>query len=368
MQADVVVIGSGIVGLAAAYAAYQRGHQVLVLDKDAACTGASVRNFGFVTVTGQSQSLTWNRAMLARNIWSEIAPQAGIETCQQGLWVLAQRPEAVRVLQELMAQPQGQQLQWHSAQQLRQWPSFRSADLLGGLYSPHELRFEALLAIAKLRKWLESLGVAFKTGVHAHFEPSLGLFANGEQVHFNHMLAAPGPDLVHWVPHWLQVQQIKICRLLMLRVQPPAGYVLPAPIMSDLSLVRYKGYTELKSSSPLLERLQSEQAEHLEHGIHLIVVQNPDGSLTVGDSHHYHQGQDPFVQHLTEQLILQEMQSVLKLPDYQVIERWVGFYPSGTSDAHLIELSDRAQLITVTSGTGMSTGFALAQEWAEKHL
>ena len=43
----------GNVGLAHALAAARRGLRVVVIDRDAQANGASVRNFGFVTVTGQ---------------------------------------------------------------------------------------------------------------------------------------------------------------------------------------------------------------------------------------------------------------------------------------------------------------------------
>jgi hypothetical protein len=56
--------------------------------------------------------------------------------------------------------------------------------------------------------------------------------------------------------------------------------------MTDLSLVRYLGYSELPEAAPLLARLRQEQPEYLAQGIHLISVQGADGGLVVGDSHH----------------------------------------------------------------------------------
>jgi glycine/D-amino acid oxidase-like deaminating enzyme len=60
---DIIIVGAGILGLAHALAAARRGLSVLVLDRDAQANGASVRNFGFVTVTGQQAGDCWRRAM-----------------------------------------------------------------------------------------------------------------------------------------------------------------------------------------------------------------------------------------------------------------------------------------------------------------
>jgi glycine/D-amino acid oxidase-like deaminating enzyme len=47
---DLAVVGAGILGLASALAGARRGLRVAVIDRDARANGASVRNFGFVTV------------------------------------------------------------------------------------------------------------------------------------------------------------------------------------------------------------------------------------------------------------------------------------------------------------------------------
>ena len=52
---DVAVVGAGICGLAHALAAARLGKSVVVVDRDAHANGASIRNFGFITVTGQQQ-------------------------------------------------------------------------------------------------------------------------------------------------------------------------------------------------------------------------------------------------------------------------------------------------------------------------
>src|SRR5580700_8842705 len=100
---DLAVVGAGILGLAAALAAARRGLRVIVIDRDAQANGASVRNFGFVTVSGQERGLMWARARRSRDVWREVAEAAGIPIVHTGLWMTARRPESVDVLEAFMA-------------------------------------------------------------------------------------------------------------------------------------------------------------------------------------------------------------------------------------------------------------------------
>lgn len=52
---DLAVVGGGIIGLAHAYMAAKAGKRVAVIEKDVRANGASIRNFGFITVTGQER-------------------------------------------------------------------------------------------------------------------------------------------------------------------------------------------------------------------------------------------------------------------------------------------------------------------------
>jgi glycine/D-amino acid oxidase-like deaminating enzyme len=76
---DLVVVGAGIIGMATAWTARQRGLRVAVVERHAKAIGASVRNFGFITVTGQRRGEHWKRAYDTAAIWREVAPKAGIE-------------------------------------------------------------------------------------------------------------------------------------------------------------------------------------------------------------------------------------------------------------------------------------------------
>jgi hypothetical protein len=48
-----------------------------------------------------------------------------------------------------------------------------------------------------------------------------------------------------------------------------------------------------------------------------------------------------------------------------VTERWIGIYPSGPEDMFTEDLGPGLRLVSVTSGTGASTAFGIAEETLE---
>ncbi|CAH0173582.1 hypothetical protein ROS9278_01263 [Roseomonas sp. CECT 9278] len=358
-----IIVGAGIVGLAHALHAARAGQRVLVLDRDAQANGASIRNFGFVTVTGQGVRDTWRRARRARDIWAEVAPLAGIGIQHRGLLMCARRPEAVAVIEDFAASPMGEGCRvLRGAELAAHGPPLRADGVIAALHSPHELRVESRDAIPRLATWIEGgLGVAFGRQVAVRgvaegiVETTAGCF------HAPRIVVCPGPDLATLFPDSFARRGVTLCKLHMLRLADP-GWRLPAAVMSDLGLDRYRGYADCAALPALRARLQAEQAEEIANGVHLIVVQSDDGSLVVGDSHHYGPTPDPFQPEHVDALILREAQAVLDLPAPRVIERWTGLYPSASEDAFFERVAPGVRLVCVTSGTGASTAFGLAED------
>ena len=137
---------------------------------------------------------------------------------------------------------------------------------------------------------------------------------------------------------------------------------MPA-VMSDLGMVRHLGYAELPAAAALRARLEAEQRAHLDAGVHLIVVRSADGTLVVGDSHHYASTPDPFAPTAVDDLILDEFAHVFAGPPPRIIERWIGTYASSPDRLMLVERpSEALRIVLITSGTGASTSFAIAEE------
>jgi FAD dependent oxidoreductase TIGR03364 len=359
---DLAVVGAGVVGLACALAAARIGKRVVVIDRDAQANGASVRNFGFVTVTGQARGEMWRRARRSRQVWAEVAGQAGIPILHEGLAMTARRGESVAVLEAFMGTEMGEGCRLLPAADLARWcPDLAGQGLLAGLVSPHDLRVESRQAIPRLAAWLEARhGVVFRRrrAVTA-VEPSTLTTSRGP-IRADAIVVCPGDDLVSLFPE--RLAGVTRCKLQMLRLADP-GFRLPAAVMSDLGLVRYQGYADLPQAAALRARLAAEQPDHLAQGVHLIVVQGADGELIVGDSHHYGPTPDPFASEAVDRLILDEFAAVFGRPAPPVRERWTGTYASASDRMVLIDTpAEGVRLVTVTTGAGASTAFAIGEE------
>lgn len=363
---DVAVVGAGIIGLAHALAAARLGKRVVVIDRDAQANGASIRNFGFVTVTGQQAGDCWRRAMRSRDVWAEVAPAAGIAIEHEGLVVAVRRAESRAVLEAFAATEMGRDCRLLTpAEAIAKVPGLRANGLVAGLWSPHERRVESRLAIPKLARWLaEAHGVTFlrSTLVRSVAPPRIET-TNGI-VSAETAVVCGGDEFRTLFPERIAAYGLTTCKLHMMRVRPPASAArLRTAVMSDLGLVRYLGYSELPEAEALRDRLLLEQKAALDHGIHLIAVESADGSLVVGDSHHYGETVDPFAPEEVDRLILEEFDAVLDLPGRTVTERWIGTYASAPDRLMLIDKpSENVRLVIVTSGTGASTGFAIGEE------
>jgi FAD dependent oxidoreductase TIGR03364 len=360
---DLAIIGGGVIGLAHAWAAARAGKRVVVIERDARANGASIRNFGFITVTGQERGDSWRLARRTRDIWAGLADAAGLAIEQRGLYVTARSPEALAVIDAFLATEMGEGCGLLAPAAFRAIAhGLGGPDLAGVLYSPHELRIESRDVIPHLAAFLaERHGVTFHNETVAFSAAPPRLATSRGMVEAGAVVVCPGDDFATLYHDRIAAYGLRRCRLTMLKLTDP-GFVLPGALMSDLGLVRYRGYGALPEAHALEARLRAEQPRHFANGVHLIVAQGGDGGLIVGDSHHYADLPGPFAPASAEVDILDEYQRALGCAAPAVLERWTGTYAVADDRTYLIDTPEPGvRLVIVTSGTGASTGMAIAE-------
>ncbi|MGH6783871.1 MAG: FAD-dependent oxidoreductase, partial [Sphingomicrobium sp.] len=280
----------------------------------------------------------------------------------RGAVIVARRPEALALVEAFLQTEMAEGCVLLSPADLaRRQPQLDTANVAGGLWSPHEIRVESTDAIPRLAAYLARRGVTFQrdTVVRAAAPPAIETSRGA--IRAAKAIICPGDDLATLFPDRIAAHNVTRCRLQMMRLADP-GFRLQAPVTSDLTLGRYSGFAALPEAAALRRRLMAEEKPALDNGVHLIVVQSADGSLVVGDSHHYAPMPDPFAPDAVDEIILAEYGKVFKGPRPKVIARWTGTYASAAQGLLVDAPAADVRLVINTGGNGASTSFAVAEE------
>ncbi len=357
MDADVCVIGAGIVGLAHAHEARRRGMSTVVLDRDGLAVGASVRNFGHVFVGALADGDDLECGLRSRERWLELGGRAGLSIVESGTVLVARSEDELAVLAAGGANPRRRARLLTAAEAGRLVP-IPTGGLAGALYSTPDVRVDPRSAVGGLASLLEDdprASVVWGEAVH-EIEPG-AVHGHRVTVRAPMIIACPGPDYRGLPPELRPgLSELTLCKLQMLRVAAPGGRRYGPALATGLSLIRYPAFAGLPETVPLRERLLAERPELLEAGIHLLVTQLPDGDLIVGDTHTYGDTLEPFRDERLDELLLAEASLLLGSDRLEVRERWQGIYPSCADVGHFLTTAPLpgVRVVEVVSGLGMT--------------
>ena len=367
-KADVAIVGAGVVGLAHAYVAARAGWRVVVFERNPAALGASVRNFGMIWPIGQPAGPLHQMALRSRELWVEVLGQAKIPCLQTGSLHAAYREDEAAVGREFSekAPSLGYECAWlTAAETLERSRAIRPEGLLGSLWSPTELTVDPRQVIAALPRFLaERFGVEFFFNTAVQRVENSRVYAGDRVWDADLTIVAAGDDFQTLFPACFRDSGITRCKLQMMRTAAqPDGWQLGPSLAFGLTFKHYPTFQICSSLTALKERIARENAELDRWGIHVMVSQNADGELTIGDSHEYGLAVSIFDRPEVSRLILEYAREYLRVPSLEIAQHWHGVYAKHPEHPYIrVAPQSAVRVVAVTSGIGMTMSFGIAEE------
>jgi FAD dependent oxidoreductase TIGR03364 len=358
LSADLVVVGAGVVGLAHAVEARARGLSVAVIERDARAVGASVRNFGHIGTTLQGGEAA-AYAAAARDRWLNLAPKAGFEVLEAGTMVVARSEAELAVVEEFAgAHPDLARLL--ASGQIRDLFPLATAEVVGAAHLTQDLRIDPREAIPALAAWLESMGVRFAWNTHVGSVEEGVVHTSRGDFRGARIVCACGHDLDRLFPAIAENYGLQRCLLHMFEVAPPGNARIGPAILTGTGMLRYAALAAMPSVAAVRAEIEKQHPELLDRVVNLMLTQRPDGSVVLGDTHHYDRTHQPFDDEGVAQLLLREGSHLLGAK-LTVRRRWRGMYAeSPMTDLLIAQPHPGTRVVSVTTGTGMTTALGIA--------
>lgn len=356
---DLAVVGAGIVGLAHAADALDRGLRTVVLERDERAVGASIRNFGHICVTaqlGRALEYGWT----ARERWIQVGEKVGFAVERSGTVVVARTALELAVLEEFAAARGSEQVVLLTAAEVRGRLPFATDEVLGGAHLPLDLRVNPEEVLTELAGWLVDSGVDIRFGTNVGELGSGTLHTTHGHILADRIVHAPGHNVDRLFPDIAESVQLRRCKLHMLGVAPPSPAPIQPGVLTGQALLRYQGLATMPSAGDVMRDFEDRYPELLAIEMNLMCTQRPDGTVVLGDTHQYARTHSPFDdEHITE-LLLREGTRLFAAP-LTIRRRWCGVYAHSTVTDFLIAAPEPdVRVVSVTSGIGMTTAFGLA--------
>lgn len=168
-EADVIIIGGGIMGCATAYRLAKRGLDVLVLEKKEIGNGGSCRNAGGVRQSARDPKELPLAMYAVQNIWPQLSEELGVdvEYHQGGNLRLGLTEKDIKVLENHTAKSTklGLEVEMISGDAARELCPYMSKEVVAASWCPSDGHANPLKATLGFYRKALQLGVTFITGV-----------------------------------------------------------------------------------------------------------------------------------------------------------------------------------------------------------
>jgi FAD dependent oxidoreductase TIGR03364 len=254
---------------------------------------------------------------------------------------------------------------------LNKYPGLRSDYVKGGLFFPEEVTVEPRTMIYKLQEFMtHKMGLKLITNtniIDCESKPN-GVrlsSATNEEFLARKVIICNGNAFKNLFPSLFNESDLEVSKLQMMQTKPQKNYKLDGSILTGLSIRRYESFYECPSFK-VIKAKENPDALEKKWGIHILFKQAADGSVILGDSHHYADAKNiddlGFDLNMDiDNFMIQEAKKIIDLPNYDIQNRWYGMYSQcKTKDIFEQTIGDNIHIITGIGGKGMtgSAGFS----------
>ena len=360
-----MVAGGGIVGTWHAFELVQAGFSVDHLEADAGPTGASVRNFGLVWVSGRRSGEELDVAQRARRRWEEVGTDVpGLGFRATGSLTVAANATERDVMEAFARHPDAvpRAVTFLEPEDVRRCNPAVRGDVAGALHCAADAVVEPRHALGALRQHLTTAApdrYRFHPGHRVvAVAPRTLVDAAGTRWAGDLAVVATGAAYDHLPGLAPQTAQLRRVRLQMLETAPFAAGLTTS--LADADSLRYYPAYEVAP----LDALGSQSAVAAQHHLQLLLVQRPDGGLTIGDTHAYGEPFDfALAEEPTEELLARAAR-ILGADLPPVRRRWEGVYSQCTDGRVCLreQIDEAVWWVTGPGGRGMTCSPAIAAD------
>jgi FAD dependent oxidoreductase TIGR03364 len=343
-----------------------RGASVVHLERDLVPSGATVRNFGLIWVSGRAVGRELALALRARALWEDVAcevPDIGFRA--NGSITLIDDERELEVAHRAMARGDADDRQFEmlTAREVTVRNPALQGRFSAGLYCGRDAAVESRVALGALRTYMENgrryeyLAGHELVGVTDH------AVIDHRGVHYggDHVVLCLGATLSGFAAELFEDDPLRKVRLYMAETEPLEG-TLTTSVANGDSFRYYPGFSEIAR-----EVLEEQPSPAADYAIQLLCQQRLHGGLTIGDTH------EPEVPGLFETLdrpmdIIEDAARRLigkALP--RIERRWSGVYhqlvdPTPNQIYFRKQIAGGVSAVTGAGGRGMTLAPAIAEE------
>lgn len=374
-QADLLVVGAGILGTGHALQALMKGYSVILTEQDNAPQEATARNFGQAVSSGLTAGKWQQYGLDSLQLYKNIQAEFDLGIRNNGSYYIASNADELQLIEELYAINQQNGYECHllsKADCLQRFAPLREDYCLAALYFPLEVSIEPRIMIHRLLAYLQLKYP--DTFTYLPNTPIIGCSsANGKaiaestkgvQFQASKIIICSGREFRMLYPEIYRNSDLVVSKLQMMQTFPMPEVSLPGNILTGLSIRRYESFEQCPSWSSKDNSVYDQKL--FDNGIHILFKQAIDGSIIIGDSHEYapaaeidRLGFD--VNHEINDLILEEAKRIINLPDWRIQRSWNGYYAQvKNGDLFQHHIDENIQIVTGIGGKGMTSGLGLA--------